>query len=245
MNIDELRNLKRKLESKKEKYVVVNHINNILSPTSDARTLNEFKKIENTEEVVEKCEKLIENTVRFLSRNEIAYNQIELSSIPGFLCKIDYVKSLNFNNKNKSEIIIEAITNANLKAHGKQRVDFDFINLEELKDNVSDTYIPIEFFLSYKGTGIDDINIKDYQECFGYKKSYDDILKERVSGIVNLEKFIMEIRNLGYDIGISSSIYLLTMDDYIKSVMEDSEELLNITVDFRKEKVMTRNNMRW
>lgn len=55
----------------------------------------------------------------------------------------------------------------------------------------------------------------------------------------------MEIRNLGYDIGISSSIYLLTMDDYIKSVMEDSEELLNITVDFRKEKVMTRNNMRW
>ena len=216
MNIEDLKNLKESLESD-QKYVAIRSFTyKEIMASDEAKPLSEFISKENTEEVIKRCESLIEESVRALAEKNIPFDYVTLSSELGFLCKesfIEKVKSFYKNNRPTEESYL------------------DFV--EELKKQASSIYVPLSFYLNTSGTGTDDKTMIDYELEEGY--SFGDISKHDAVGIVNLEEFMSKMKELGYGVNLLNYGECHNFDDYIQAVIKNEfDTQIDIVADLTK-----------
>lgn len=194
----------------------------------EGQTLLEYAATENTSEIVRQCEDFMKEAVVLLSRNNIPYDIIKLTSSAGFLCTPELVELL----KNKLE-------------ESMRKDEFANFNRVMLNNNISFKYVPVEFSISPYESGVfmrnqDFLDFRFYldQDCMPNIKEIADIrtlFEKRIFGIVDLEKFRTEIENLDYE--FSSWIDGVIKDygcDYamaLKNGLLDTS--LGIKADFR------------
>lgn len=220
MNLEDLRNLKEKLESE-QKYVAIKNstYDEILNAT-EARPLSEYIAQENTDEFVKQCEALIENSVRTLATKGIPFDRVVLSSEIGFLCKESFIEKI--------------------KPLFESRMDSDtYLKIDKLLcAHASSVYVPLSFHINIIGTGIAtgavDMTIDDYETEYGI--DYGDIDTPEVTGIVNLEAFLSKMHNLGYNIELLNFGECQSVSDYMQAVIENGDDThISVVANLRKQ----------
>ncbi len=219
--LEDLIKLKQQLESN-HKYIAINDLSekSIMS-ASESKSLSEFETLENTDDFIVQCEKLMEETIRIFSANNIPYDKIQIASSQGFLCTPEFVDFLKSEYQNHKEITK--------------------INLENLGSNVSLKYVPMSFGISLAGSNLSyGYSVYDYLYDFLSDSDYEkvishiiDLEKKSVSGIIDFEKFIKRMKELGYSFdllyGECSDIY-----DYISAAIDYRlETLIIVNADLR------------
>ena len=230
---NDLLKLKEELEMAR-KYVPLiwnNEYDILIASDEEGKTLLEYAKMENTSEIVRQCEDLMKEAVVLLGRNNIPYDIIELTSFAGLLCTPEIVELL----KNK----LEESTN------GNKLVNFNQIILNNIGANISLKYVPVEFSICPYGSGIFTHNkdllslnlylSKDYIPKVKEISGIRNLFEKRVFGIVDFEKFRMEIRNLDYEFGVWNDGVIKDYGyDYAKALKKGLLDTnLGIKADFR------------
>ena len=100
MSVEELIEIKEQLE-KEQPYFITSSAGQEYLYTNEIepKSLAEWKKEEQTNEVVKKCEEMIKTILRTLIKNETKFEQISIYSVPMFLCKVNKLDSLNLDHK--------------------------------------------------------------------------------------------------------------------------------------------------
>lgn len=220
--LEELIKLKQQLEQS-HKYIAIREISSedIMS-ASESKSLSEFEALENTDAFIIQCNKLMEEAIRIFSANNIPYDTIQISSSVGFLCKSGFIDFL------KSEYQKHEGTNERWK-----------LNLENLESNVSLKYVPMNFSINMIGSGLSgDYCVDDY--LLENKKNIpqiNDLSRKSVSGIIDFEKFIKKMKELGYSFELLNYGECSNMYDYISAAKEHEWDThISVTADLRLEK---------
>ena len=220
--LEDLIKLKQQLEQS-HKYIAISEINSkdIMS-ANESKSLLEFETLENTDDFIVQCGKLMEEAMRIFSANNIPYDTIQISSSLGFLCTPEFIDFL------KSEYQKHEGTNEKWK-----------VNLENLGSNVSLKYVPMSFSINLSGSGLSgDYGVDDY--LLANEKDIPqiaDLSRKSVSGIIDFEKFIKRMKELGYSFellnyGECSNIY-----DYISAAKDrvwDTHISVNADLELEK-----------
>lgn len=98
--------------------------------------------------------------------------------------------------------------------------------IEELSEtNIKNTNKIFSLNGAYTGTESSDLGE------FGYKIDYND----KISGVVNLEEFILKMKALGFDIEFANYYGGISFQDYINSIKENGlDTFISITANFSK-----------
>lgn len=214
--LEDLIKLKQQLEQS-HRYIAISEISSedIMS-ASESKSLSEFEALENTDDFIVQCEKLMEEAIRIFSANNIPYDTIQISSSLGFLCTPEFIDFL------KSEY----------HKHGK-------LNLENLVYNVSLKYVPMSFGINTAASLVSDVySVNDY--LIENKKDIpqiDDLSRKFVSGIIDFEKFIKRMKELGYSIELLNYGECSNMYDYISAVKDNGwDTYIGVNADLGLEK---------
>ena len=220
--LEDLIKLKQQLESN-HKYIAISDLSegSIMS-ASESKSLSEFKALENTDDFIVQCEKLMEKAIRIFSANNIPYDTIQISSLQGFLCKPGFVDFL------KSEYQKHKGTNERWK-----------LNLENLGSNVSLKYVPMSFSINMAGSGLSGVYYVDDYLLENEKdiSQINDLSRESVSGIIDFEKFIKRMKELGYSFDLLNYGECSDIYDYISAAKDHVWDThISINADLRLEK---------
>lgn len=223
MNVEDLKKLKEELE-KQNKYVIVSQITekddimNAGEPISSSEILSQ----ENTDEVVKQCENLIEKAVNSLTIKGIPFDQLTISSNIGFICRSDYIDEW------------KKYYQENDRTNEKW-----FAIIEKLGTQVFPKIVPVSFSINTVFTGTEDCDIDSYADEAGL--SYRDLSVENVSGVVNWEKFVSQMKSLGYNIDFSNYGDGASFSDYIETVKQNGfDTQINVTADLGRTKKSTK-----
>lgn len=217
MNIEELRKLKEKIESSK-RYGDLDGLNkwDIENALEYRLTMDEIINSENTDEIIKNIENLIEKAVKYLSENDIPYDQICIYTYTSVFCEKDFVANL----------------------HEKYNKENEFNELiKDLPSKILPNYVPLEFSISLENTGTKETQIDDYDLD-------DDIFSEDiyVEGVIDFNKFISKMNALGYSIEFGNG-ECNSNNDYINSFLNSKDRNLYIKADFgRKNSIEEENN---
>lgn len=217
--IEDLKNLKRKLEN--EKYVVITDIG--VDPTitisNHDLTLSEIAKLDNTNKVIASCEELMMNAIELFTPNFVAYDSLRLSTNLGLISKKDFAEKV-----------------------AKDRKLFP----ELYPGNISSKYAFVEFGLDLAGCKVPEeiipANVNEPHDLtYLYKngnKELRSLLSTRVSGIVDIEKLIRTLKGYGYQVNMLNYGPIANFSDYInkyaKSTSEGKKALFCIDADLKE-----------
>ena len=189
MNKDELIKLREELAKKKFYCAIFNDVDNSDSRIVeiDDKRISGIEKMDQTHEVLKKCEAFIEKVLITSYENGVPVDKIGLASPFGVICEAktarDYVHCRN----------------AYLKCdQGKNITNYHIIELdnveERFKTDVKQNYFPVKISLDPVFTAYNDMDAYDVSE---EKKM--PIFKETITGIVNFDKFVSGLNELGYE----------------------------------------------
>ena len=220
--LEDLIKLKQQLEQS-HRYIAISEITSkdIMS-ASESKSLSEFEALENTDDFIVQCEKLMEEAIRIFSANNIPYDTIQISSSLGFLCTPGFIDFL------KSEYQKREGTNERWK-----------LNLENLGSNVSLKYVPMSFSINMVGSGLSgDYGVDDYLlENEKDIPQINDLSRKSVSGIIDFEKFIKRMKELGYSFELANYGECSNMYDYISAAKDNVEDTyISVNADLGLEK---------
>ena len=237
MNIEELRALKERLESIDEKFYVPFCISSgdsnlkigVCSNIPYA-TLDDYENNDYTTEYVKTTEKFIEACLRQITRSFLPIDALYICSQNIVLVDLPYVREFYKLTEEKD----------------KQAW------FKNLHNHVNNKYVPLNLTLNVGWTGIQEgkyiTGLEDLADYNLGDKLSKTILNDGIFGIVDIEKFIQEIKKLGYDViniqfrnGFPVEEEINDSRCFINDrLLEDDGEYtasLNIVADFgRKEK---------
>ena len=213
---------------------------------SEARTLLEYAAMENTDEFVVLCENLIKEAVVLFGKNNIPCDFLRLSTAFGFLCTPELIEFLR---DKYTELCSD-----------NPEVCCSKIIFNNIGTNASLKYIPMRFSVNLAGSGIFDTNSKKILNLNDYlKKEYipqikkiseiDELCQKSIFAVVDIEKFLKKMLELGYYVNFANYDYLMKLSDYIKLLNEtlsntDIEVLANFkSAELKRKKELKRENL--
>lgn len=210
MNVEYLKKFKEELE-KENKYCLIEELSETnIKNTNKIFSLKEITEQENTDEIVKECTKFFKKYILDLVKNDIPFDQIGILSNSGFFCKPKLVE--DFNALYQNENVLDANWDKTMNS-------LDKFVLPKL--------IPVSFSLNGAYTGTESSDLGE----FGYKIDYND----KISGVVNLEEFILKMKALGFDIEFANYYGGISFQDYINSIKENGlDTFISITANFSK-----------
>lgn len=233
---EDLLRLKRKLEMEKElelkekklcqkskKYGLFCADNGFyLNPEFGSKTFLEIERLEDTDGFIERFENLVKDIIRDLVAIGQPFDILKFISFePAFLCNVECADQL-INMDSEEEQAMYVLSNSCLKYIP---IDFEFLNLG------SGYYDKNGNFISF---GYDSIIAYKYPQRL---KKIEKFKKKHIFAIVDFNKFIQKMMDIGYvveleDVGPCKSVY-----DYI-SYFKDSPytAALTISISFDLEK---------
>ena len=202
-----------------------------IASKSEAKTILEYEAMENTDEFVVLCENLIKEAVVLLGKNNIPYDLLTLSTAVGFLCTPELIEFL----KDKyTELCSD-----------NPEVCCSQIIINNIGTNASIKYIPMRFSVNLAASGIFDSNSKKFLNLNDYLKmeyippinemsEIDELCQKSIFAIVDIEKFIKKIQELGYYVNFANYDFVIKLPDYIKALNETSFTTdIDVLADFK------------
>lgn len=213
MKLEDLKKLKIELEAQRKKeFAIIEELGSKGIYDAILKNKKEIDFREDTDDVVKKCENIIEQTMRLLVEKGIDFDEIMLTTPVGIICKYEYYQKLK-----QSLLTLEKETPDN---------NTFFKLIKGLNNNnILPGIIPINIGLYCDELPEGCISKENLQSLF-------------VNGIVKYEQFISKMTNLGYDVSFMDSIGdmkedIKTFDSYIDAIKEDCKSELAINVRFR------------
>ena len=258
MDLTQLRELKQKLENEKtvsktvdQKYVIVIGDNGYdfksnFQNYDDERLLEEYEKIENTDEFIKQVESTFEIITMEAIKNDISFDKISMKTEVGCLCTplfkekifLRMKNNINFINGNWYEAIPTVENSDNLYA----------------KDNISNRYVPIMFSWTlgnfHKNNNRHDVMIYGLKN--NYSEFFDNKISKKIVGIVDFNKFLYNIKDvLGYDIFMDccgkENVQITNFEDYLNKIINSSYSVnyagLFLNADFKKNNKIEKNKV--
>lgn len=220
--LEDLIKLKQQLEQSHQ-YVAVKEISKkSIMGANESKSLGEFQALENTDAFIGQCEALLEEATTVFSTNNIPYDTIQISTSLGFLCRLEFIEFLKNEYKNHEV------------QQGKWHLDLD-----NLGSNVSPKYVPVDFVINMAGSGFaDEYGVDDYLLDSGQNiPQVNELAQKRISGIVDFEKFIKKMKELGYGLELLNYGECSSMQDYVDAVKQCGWDThLSVIADFSLEK---------
>lgn len=248
MNLAQLKELKEKLEDEKQKskyekqkYVIVIGDNGYEFKSSfknynDARSLEEYKKLENTDDFVKQIESAFEIITTESIKRGISFDKISMKTEVGCLCTPIFKEKLFMRLKYFKDFI-----NGNWYEAIPVVENYDSL---KVNDNVSGKYVPIVF--SWTLGDIENENKRYNAIMFGKQTSYYELLNNKVPkkifGIVDFDKFVYSMKKiLGYNISMIScgkeNVEISNFNDYLEQIINSSYSInyagLLLSADFK------------
>ena len=210
MNRDELIKLREELAKKKFYCAVFNDVDSTDSRILeiDDKRIPGIEKMDQTHEVLKKCESLIEKALITSYEEGIPVEIISLDSKFGVISEAQAARDYVF------------FRNTYLKSEPNE-IGFDYCKREldtstkEFKSSIRPDYIPVRISLDPVFTAYNDMDAYDVSE---EKKM--PIFKETITGIVNFDKFVSGLNELGYEF----KFYDVNPEDYTNYL----DEFMNI-----------------
>ena len=215
--LQDLIELKKKLE-KESKFVAfcVDH-REVMIESCKEKTLAQIKEEENNDEVIEKCEELMKEVIKFFCKREIPFSSIGITTNVGFFVKKGFSEQLEVRkNKYNSE-----------SARG--------VFKENWAGNTLARYIPVTFGISWGDCYLPEEYIptkaiqKSYNSqlfCARFMEYYARFVKTiqkikaiKVSGIVDIDRFIHKLNEMGYVVEDGDNRKLENSVDYFNSCL--------------------------
>lgn len=220
--LEDLIKLKQQLEQSHQ-YIAIKEISEkSIMGANDSKSLGEFQALENTDAFIGQCEALLEEATTVFSTNNIPYDTIQISTSLGFLCTPKFVEFLKTEYKNHEGL------------PGRLNLDLD-----NLGSNVSQKYVPVEFSINMAGSGLStEFGVDDYLLDSGQNiPQVNELAQKRISGIVDFEKFIKKMKELGYGLELLNYGECSSMQDYVAAVKQCGWDThLSVIADFSLEK---------
>lgn len=215
MRKEELIKLKNKLEQERE-FAIIGEISGDFIMKAPLKSRKEILSLEDTNDMVRSCENVIEKATRLLVSKNICFDNITLASSLGIVCTKEYHENLR-----KSLSLLDEESNSD--------GEVTFIKLvKNLNEN--DTLlgiVPLNITLEDVRVGTNSIDFESYL-------TDDEINSLRISGLVNYEKFVTKMIDLGYDVTfLSSSEGITDYSSYLEGLKEDIEDSVAVNVRFR------------
>lgn len=185
---EDLIKLKEKIE-KVQYFVPICGMNHHIVIGGTEKSLSQIKEEENTNGIIAECEELMKNIIRFFNKHDVSCSSISITSYVSFFVK----KSLS--EKIKKEI---------KRVNGNETAVFK----DQFRGNTLTRYVPVEFTISWDGCYLAEdfvpATVKSgkmsvrYLPHSTFEKTAKNIQEIKVSGIVDIEKFIKELTKMGY-----------------------------------------------
>ena len=187
--------------------------------------------------IEERCEELIKKAIKYFSDNDIPFNCIELISDLFFLVDEDILKIWQ---EDKNEVGgldgDDQISRARKLLHNYPRL---------ISGYASKTYVYLRFALSTNS------GIWGYEKNMAFGPMYsineqsrnfpEELGKESICGIVNLEEFVRKMKERGYDIDIGFEYNIEpkspTIEDYFTALYDQNRRNHTISLIANLEKM--------
>mgnify|MGYP004587417475 FL=1 len=203
----------------------------IAASKEEGKTLLEFQAMENTDEFIMQCENLMKEAIILLSRNNIPYDVIRLTSSVGILCTSELIEFL----KNKYEELY----------NGNDMIDCHRIIFENIGTNVILKYVPMNFSFDIVESGISKCNGEllslrlymgqDFIPPIKELPEMQRLLEKNIFGIVDFEKFVKKMQLMDYSIEFGNNGFNeICKSDYKNFLMKSSIDTnIHVAADFR------------
>ena len=209
---------------------------------SEAKTLLEYAAMDNTDEFVVLCENLIKEAVVLFGKNNIPCDFLRLSTAFGFLCTPELIEFL----KDKyTELCSD-----------NPEVCCSKIIFNNIGTNASIKYIPMRFSVDLTASGISDTNSKKFLNLSDYlKKEYvppikkmseiDELCQKSIFAVVDIEKFIKKMQELGYYVDFANYDYGSKLSDYMKALNDTlSNTNIEVLADFKSAELKRKKELK-
>lgn len=209
---------------------------------SEAKTLLEYAAMDNTDEFVVLCENLIKEAVVLFGKNNIPCDFLRLSTAFGFLCTPELIEFL----KDKyTELCSD-----------NPEVCCSKIIFNNIGTNASIKYIPMRFSVDLTASGISDTNSKKFLNLSDYlKKEYvppikkmseiDELCQKSIFAVVDIEKFIKKMQELGYYVDFANYGYGSKLSDYMKALNDTlSNTNIEVLADFKSAELKRKKELK-
>lgn len=217
----------------------------IAASKEEGKTLSEYKAhaLKDTDELVTKCENIMEQAVILFGKNNIQYDSLVLTTKSGLLCASDFINDLTrnydkYDNEEKlyvggaiigeTVVAIDGISNAILDNIGKDVslacVPMSF-SINTAKCRAHD-YLGREFFSLYDciQEGRFDSTVRD---------KINELCEINIFGVVNFNKFAQKIKSLGYDVSFTLGYQGMNIRNYERNLRDFSfNNGVEISFDF-------------
>lgn len=228
MNLEELKNLKKDIDKAKSmKYIPLSDFDKKVD-YSKAKTREELIANDDTDRMVEQFERLMEIATRKLLEEGVIFNFVQIMTSADYL--VDGLYCEKYAAINNNEYLSD-------EERSKEIEDW----FKNVKEHALTDYTSICLVL-------DDMIYSNNEDIFKEFKKADFL--DKFTGIVNIEKFISKINDLGYiatfdDCYSEDTFAPTTADEFMKLSLEDTNGLININfiADFR-EKEKTDNDIK-
>ena len=219
MNLEELKNLKKDIDKAKSmKYIPLSAVYKKVD-YSKAKTKEELIANDDTDRMVEQFERLMEIGTRKLLEEGVIFNFVQIMTSADYL--VDGLYCEKYAAINNNEYLSDEMRS--------KEIDDWFKNV---KEHALTDYTSIRLIL-------DDEIYRNNEDIFIEFKKVGFI--DKFTGIVNIEKFISKINDLGYiatfdDCYSEDTFVPTTADEFIKMSLEDTDDLtfINFIADFRE-----------
>ena len=213
-----------------------------IASKSEAKTILEYEAMENTDEFVVLCENLIKEAVVLFGKNNIPCDFLRLSTAFGFLCTPELIEFLR---DKYTELCSD-----------NPEVCCSKIIFNNIGTNASLKYIPMRFSVNLAGSGIFDTNSKKILNLNDYlKKEYipqikkiseiDELCQKSIFAVVDIEKFLKKMLELGYYVNFANYDYLMKLSDYIKLLNETSFTTdIDVLADFKSAELKRKKELK-
>ena len=180
------------------------------------KTLEEVQKLENTELLVSKCEKLINYMQTYLDAFGFSYKKITISSDIGAIVKEGYVELA----KERLQAAFKKVP----KGQGISYFNCKSIMISDIEENMVKDVMPLSFSPDYRyiGHGKDIWKNRIGETIVHHPKKYGKIFKDRIYGYVNFELFINMLRERGYKVYINDYGECKRLNDCIRAIRTTS-----------------------
>lgn len=214
---EDLINLREQLHERyKKKYFIVEDTVKGIKICSDAFSPDDIEKLENTDEVIVQMEDLMRKGIEGFYQNNLPIESIGISSGIGLICTKDFFEALK--NSNEDEYIKLMLE---YWSHSKK-------------------YIPVNFFINEARCWASN---SDERVCdINQEGMNNDFFKNRAFGVVDFDKFVIKLKELGYNLellyGDGEELYDFNkLRQLLLDEIRNNEDIqFDLEVDLTKEK---------
>ena len=217
---------KKELELKGKKYVPIDIEGNFADDNFEGKTISEIDQLENTDGFIKQFEDFAKDIIRGLVATDMPFDVLCFCSYPYFLCDKDCIEKIR-----KIEKIYGI---AGLEKCAKLVISNSYLK-----------YVPIgfDFLAGSCGSYNEDGSLENFDDeleeinpdCYNKINEFE---KKRIFAIVDFDKFIRKMEDIGYTVEFGGKPCKSTLD-YISQVRynpEDTAVVININFNPEKSK---------